>query len=276
VTPELLLPESDAAAAMALATRLARRAGQIQVERYERLERVAHKGPRDVVTEVDHLSEELILEGIRGAFPGDAILAEESGAHAAGGGDGPAPGAGVGRAWLVDPLDGTVNYANGLPYFAVSIALVVDGRPAVGVVYDPLRDDLFCAIRGGGAKLGARPIRAADKARLDDCLASVGLHSDRDAERERRLRGATRNTRQMGSSALSLAYVGCGRFDAFVQAIGLSPWDIAAAGLIAEEAGAVVTGLRGEAWFDPAGPTGTAGIVAASARHHPTILALVA
>src|SRR3712207_2320229 len=134
----------------------ARRAGALQMDRYERLERIMHKGTRDVVTEVDHESEELILGSIRAAFPDDALLAEESGAHHSRAGT--APTAGTGRVWIVDPLDGTVNYANGIPVFSVSIGLAVDGRPTLGVVYDPARDELFSAIAGGGACLDEHPV----------------------------------------------------------------------------------------------------------------------
>src|SRR4029079_3292004 len=111
---------------LATATAAARAAGAIQVDRYERLERIVHKSEKDVVTEVDHLCEATIIEAIRATFPGDAFLAEESGPS----GDGS-------RVWVIDPLDGTVNYANGLPFFAVSVGLVVDGVPVLGVVLDP-------------------------------------------------------------------------------------------------------------------------------------------
>ena len=113
-------------------------AGRILLERYERLEPIDYKSARDVVTEVDHLSEALILDAIRARFPGDAILAEETGEHQAGAGE-DAPTLARGRTWIVDPLDGTVNYANGIPFFCVSIGLVVDGVPAVGVIHDPMR-----------------------------------------------------------------------------------------------------------------------------------------
>src|SRR3990172_6940483 len=166
---------AELAAELELATDAARRAGAIQLERYERLERIVHKGPGDVVTEVDHLCEELILAAIRGRFPDDAIVAEESGAHRARGGTGAHAAEGAERAWIVDPLDGTVNYANGIPVFCVSIGLAVAGRPALGVVYDPVRDELFSAVTGHGATLDGQPIRHPDKERLSDCVISLPL-----------------------------------------------------------------------------------------------------
>ena len=122
---------------------IARNAGVVLMDHYERLEQIDYKSARDVVTEADHLSEALILDAIRARYPADAILAEETGEHKAKAGE--APTSGRGRVWIVDPLDGTVNYANGYPMFCVSIALVVDGVPTVGVIFDPTRDDEFAA-----------------------------------------------------------------------------------------------------------------------------------
>ena len=122
---------------------IARKAGAVLMDHYERLEQIDYKSARDVVTEADHLSEALILDAIRSHYPADAILAEETGEHKAKAGE--APTSGRGRVWIVDPLDGTVNYANGIPMFCVSIALVVDGVPTVGVILDPTRDEAFAA-----------------------------------------------------------------------------------------------------------------------------------
>jgi len=133
-------PRSVFADELAFAESLAARAGELLMERYERVERVDYKSARDVVTEVDHLSEELIIAAIRARYPDDGILAEESGEHVAVAGS--APTSGRGRTWIVDPLDGTINYANGIPYFCVSIGLAVDGTPAVGVIHDPSRHDV--------------------------------------------------------------------------------------------------------------------------------------
>ena len=123
------------AADATFARELAEAAGRILTERYERVEVVDHKSARDVVTEVDHLSEALILDTIQRRFPGDGILAEESGAHRGPGGEAEGRGLAHGRTWVVDPLDGTINYANGIPYFCVSIGLVVDGVPSAGAVH---------------------------------------------------------------------------------------------------------------------------------------------
>jgi myo-inositol-1(or 4)-monophosphatase len=180
----------------------------------------------------------------------------------------------TGRVWVIDPLDGTVNYANGLPVFCVSIGLVVDGRPTAGVVLDPTRDELFAATDDGPATLNGRLIRASAKERLSDYVISLALAGRSVASRARAIRKAVRVPRSMGSASLGLAYVGNGRFDAFVQESGLSAWDIAAAGLIAERAGATVTAFDGSRWYDPARKTRTAGIVAAPPAHQPRLRAL--
>ncbi|GAC1668440.1 MAG: inositol monophosphatase family protein [Candidatus Limnocylindrales bacterium] len=256
---------------LACATETAVMAGAILMDRYERLERIDHKSARDVVTEADHLSEELVIAAIRERFPGDAILAEESGAHAAGGSR-PANG----RTWVIDPLDGTVNYANGLPVFCVSIGFVVDGRPVAGAVVDPTRAETFAATVDGPATLNGRPIRASIKPNLSDHVISLALDGRSVASRAQAIRRQVRISRSMGSAALALAYVANGRFDAFVQQSGLSAWDIAAAGLIAERGGAVVTAFDGAAWYDPARASRAAGIVAAPITHHERLLALAA
>jgi fructose-1,6-bisphosphatase/inositol monophosphatase family enzyme len=251
----------------------AERAGRIILARYERVEQVDYKSARDVVTEVDHLSEDLILAAIRQRFPMDGILAEESGAHRAeateGGG-----GLAAGRTWVIDPLDGTINYANGIPFFCVSIGLVVDGRPAVGVIHDPMRGETFTADADGPARLGDVAVRVSDKELLSDGVVSLALGGRAVATRVQAIRKAIRVSRNMGSSALALAYVANGRFDAFVQSAGMSAWDVAAAGLIAERAGATVTDMTGGPWFDVDRATRTFGLLAASARHHPELLRL--
>jgi myo-inositol-1(or 4)-monophosphatase len=258
---------------------LAARAGVVLMDHYERLERIDYKSARDVVTEADHLSEELILDAIRALHPVDAILAEESGEHRAVAGD--APTSGRGRVWIVDPLDGTVNYANGIPFFCVSIALVVDGRPSVGVIHDPTRGETFAATSDGPALLSdtrgasSHAIVASDKEKVSDFVISMGLNGRSAVSRGRSVRKAIRISRSMGSAALALAYVGNGRFDAFVQQGGLSIWDVAAAGLIAERGGAQVTAMDGGPWFDLAHKSKSVGIVAAPVVHHGTLLALV-
>ncbi len=265
----------------AFARAIAERAGRILFERYERVEEIEHKSARDVVTEVDHLSEALILGAIRERFPDDGILAEESGAHHAAGRGGRGAGADAeatlralasGRTWIVDPLDGTVNYANGIPYFCVSVGLVVDGRPAVGAVHDPMRDETFWAAADGPAMLGDRIVHASRKDKLTDYVVSLALGGRAVATRARAVRRAVRASRNTGSAALALAYVANGRFDAFLQSGGMSAWDVAAAGLIAERGGAVVTDANGGAWFDVDKATRQFGIVAAPPAHFPELL----
>jgi len=264
---------------LAFGIALAARAGEVLMDRYERLERIHHKSARDVVTEADHLSEALIIDAIRERDPGDAILAEESGEHRAVAGD--APTSGRGRVWIIDPLDGTVNYANGIPFFCVSIALVVDGRPSVGVVHDPTRGETFAATAGGAALLSAslgtpsHAITASAKDKVSDFVVSMALSGKAAASRANSVRRVVRISRSMGSAALALAYVANGRFDAFIQQGGLSAWDIAAAGLIAERGGARVTAMDGGPWFDLEHRPKSIGILAAPVSHHGTLLELV-
>jgi len=265
-TPELQFAIETAAAA-----------GRVLMDRYERLERVRYKSATDVVTEADHLSEELIIRAIRERFPGDAILAEESGGQDGSGAstarrDGSAdPG---GRTWVIDPLDGTVNYANGLPVFCVAIGFVVDGRPMAGAVFDPTRGETFAAAWDGPPTLNGRPTHASTKDQLSDYVISLGLGGRAAISRARAIRKAIRVSRSMGSASLALAYVANGRFDAFIQEIGLSAWDIAAPGLIAERAGAALTAFDGSTWYDQTRPTRTANVVAAPPAHQPRLRAL--
>ena len=261
------------AAELTFSLQLAQRAGVLLMDRYERLEQIDHKSARDVVTEADHLSEALIVEAIKARYPGDAILAEETGEHRAIAGE--TPTSGRGRVWVVDPLDGTVNYANGIPVFCVSLALVIDGAPAVGVILDPTRDDAFAATADGPAMLNERPIQASAKDKLSDFVISLALGGRTAATRARNVRRQIRISRSMGSAALALAYVANGRFDAFIQQGGLSTWDIAAAGLIAERGGAKVSAMDGGPWFDLARGPRSIGILAAPPLHHDSLLELV-
>ena len=180
----------------------------------------------------------------------------------------------TGRTWVVDPLDGTVNYANGIPVFCVSVGLAVEGKPVVGVVYDPTRDELFSAVAGRGAHLDGEQIRHPQKEQVSDLVlswsSSAGL-----GPKARQLRRKIRVTRNLGSAALALAYVGNGRFDGFIQIGGLSAWDICAAGLIAIEGGATVTARDGGPWFDITRKTRSIGVIAAAPQHHATILELL-
>jgi myo-inositol-1(or 4)-monophosphatase len=261
-------------AELAFATAIAARAGELQVDRAERVGRIDFKSAKDVVTEVDHLSEALILDAIRAAFPDDAILAEETGEHLAAAGQGPT--SGVGRVWIVDPLDGTINYANGIPFFCVSIGLAERGRPVVGVVHDPVRRETFAATANGPATLDGTVIEASDKNLVSDFVVSLALSGRSVTTRARAVRKQIRVSRSMGSAALALAYVANGRFDAMVQQGGLSLWDIAAAGLIAERAGATVSDLDGGPWFALSRGPKTIGLLAAPAAHHEALRTLAA
>jgi len=257
---------------LAFTVDLARRAGAVLTESYERLEHIDYKSKRDVVTDADYASERLVIDAIKARYPGDAILAEESGEHTGVLRD---DGSNNGRTWVIDPLDGTVNYANGIPYYCVSIGLVVDGRPTVGVVLDPARDDLYSAAADGPACLDGEPIVGSTKEALSDYVVSLAVIGSGGLARERKIAPRIRIHRRMGSAALALVYVANGRFDAFVQNGGLSPWDVAAAGLIVERSGAVVTDLTGGPWWDPKHSGPTISIVAAPLAQHGALLEML-
>jgi myo-inositol-1(or 4)-monophosphatase len=261
----------DLTEALAFTEATVRRAGALLTASYERVERIDYKSARDVVTEVDYASEKLVIAAIRDRYPDDGILAEESGHHRRQNRE-----AFAGRTWVVDPLDGTVNYANGIPYFCVSMALVDADGPLLGVVLDPLRDDLYAATRGGPATLNGEPVRASEKEQLGDYVVSLAVIGRGGLGRERRIARSIRIHRRMGSAALALAYVANARFDAFVQNGGLSLWDVAAAGLIAERAGATVSDLHGGPWWDPTSRGATISIVTAPPPHHAALLELLA
>ena len=260
-----------------MAVDAARTAGQLQMERYEKLERIVHKSEHDVVTEVDHLSEDLIIGAIRDAFPTDSFLAEESGHHAGLASGGGSADKAVGRVWVIDPLDGTINYANGIPFFCTAIGLSVDGVPRVGVVYDATRDEMFSAVAGGGATLNGTVVRLPIKDRLVDCVASLSLPRRGWLKRDKGagVRRSIRVSRSMGSAALALTYLANGRFDLFIQSGGMSAWDICAAGVIAAEGGARLTTLDGGPWFDINKPTKSIGLLGAAPVHHQTLLELL-
>jgi myo-inositol-1(or 4)-monophosphatase len=258
---------------LAFAVDLAGRAGELLTASYEQAMRVDRKSKRDVVTNVDYASEALVIEAISERFPADAILAEESGRRH--GATRTARRRWARRTWVIDPLDGTVNYANGIPFFCVSIGLVEDGVPVVGVVLDSLRGDCYAAMAGGPATLNGEPVRASDKDHLGDFVVSLAIIGRGGITRERRVAHEIRIGRRMGSAALALAYVASGRFDAFVQNGGLSLWDIAAAGLIAERSGATVTDLYGGPWWNTSKRGPRLSIVAAPAPHQAGLLTLL-
>ncbi len=263
--------DSRWAGELAFALDLAERAGGLLVDLQDRLVAIEHKSETDVVTEADHQSEALVIAAVRAIYPRDAVLSEEVGVVAAVDAAGPPSG----RVWVCDPLDGTVNYANGLPFFCFSIALVDGGRPVAGVVRDPVRGESYAATADGPATLAGRVVRVHPKARLRDSVISMGLSGARVPERWAKLRSAVRVPRGFGAAALSCAYVANGRFDAFIQESNLSTWDVAAAGLIAERAGAVVTDLDGGPWFTLEAPSRSMSVVAAPAPHQATLLDLL-
>jgi len=229
---------------------MAREAGAILLEGYGHTHAPELKGRIDLVTEYDRRSEALLLARLAERFPGSAVLAEESGAHAGGGGAG---GAAASLRWIVDPLDGTTNFAHNYPFFGVSIAAEVDGALAAGVVHDPVRDETFAAAAGHGATQNGAPIHVSDLARIDAALLVTGFHySIRETPEPtlsmfRAFLMRAQGVRRDGSAALNLCYLACGRFDGFWES-HLSPWDLAAGVLIVREAGGVVTSFDGGAY----------------------------
>jgi myo-inositol-1(or 4)-monophosphatase len=225
------------------AIQTAREAGKILADKFGRALRVTNKGDIDLVTEADIAAERLIVERIRSHHPRHAILTEESG-DVVSLGD-----AGSGYKWVIDPLDGTTNYAHGYPVFCVSVALEHEGRVVLGVVYDPTRDELFAAERGEGATLNGRSLRVSETDELNGALLCTGFPYDvRDrgdfARHFRNFIMRAQSVRRDGAAALDLAYVAAGRFDAFYEE-GLRPWDVAAGVLLVEEAGGRVTHYDG-------------------------------
>ena len=235
-------------------------AGAMLLDSYERIERIDYKSKRDVVTDADYASERLVIGAIKERFPGDAILAEESGQSMPAA---PRQRSAMGGCWVIDPLDGTVNYANGMPFYCVSIGLVVDDHPSVGGRPRSRPGRPVCRHRRRSRDPGRRAGGRFDKAEPVRLCRQPGVIGRGGLARERRIAPQIRIHRRMGSAALALAYVANGRFDAFVQNGGLSPWDVAAAGLIAARAGAVVTDLRGGPWWNPGSAGPRANIVAA-------------
>jgi myo-inositol-1(or 4)-monophosphatase len=217
------------------AIQTARDAGQILADRFGRAIQITHKGDIDIVTEADLAAERLIVERIRSYYPRHAILAEESGDVQA------IDNQQSEHKWIIDPLDGTTNYAHGYPCFCVSIALEHHGKIVLGVIYDPTRDEVFAAERGEGATLNGRSICVSEIDDLNRAMLCTGFPYDvRDrGDFARHFTGfimSAQAVRRDGSAALDLAYVACGRFDGFWEE-GLNPWDVAAGVLLVEEAG---------------------------------------
>ena len=249
---------------LALAISTAREVGALQRDRFREVRVIETKSTAiDLVTDVDYASDALLVERIGAGFPDDGILTEESG-HAR-------KGANEFR-WVIDPLDGTTNYTHGFPHFAVSIGVEERGVRAAGVIYDPMRDELFHAERGAGAFLNDEPIRVSKTAELQQALLATGFAYDLQSGEVRNLAyfgrflQRARGVRRAGSAALDLAYVACGRFDGFWE-MHLHAWDVAAGLLLIEEAGGRSSDFDGS----PA-PDSGARLVAANPELHPRLL----
>ena len=244
----------------------ARAAGELLQAEFRAAHRVACKGQTsNLVTEMDERAEELIVGRLASAFPDDTILAEERGAAAGR----------SGRRWIVDPLDGTTNYAHGLPVFSVSIALEVDRRIALGVAYNPSLDELYVAERGHGATVNDERLAVSTATSLDASLLATGFPyniretPDTNLKEYAAFALRCRGVRRLGSAVLDLAWVAAGRFDGFWE-LRLGPWDVAAASLFVEEAGGRVTNLVGAA-VDLDAPA----VVASNGRIHDEMLAVL-
>jgi myo-inositol-1(or 4)-monophosphatase len=246
--------------------RLARQAGAILRAGYEGEHQVDYKGSIDLVTEVDHQSEAFLLDEIRRKYPGHGIVSEEAGRLPGSDRD----------CWYIDPLDGTVNYAHGIPIFTVSIAYAHKGAVMLGAVYDPLRDELYSAEHGQGARRNGDPIGISSVSEIRRSLLVTGFAYDvatsarNNLDNFARFMRLSQGVRRLGSAALDLCYIASGRFDGYWE-LSLNPWDLAAGGLIASEAGALVTDLTG-------GPDYLAppcGILAAPPALHAKMLAVL-
>ncbi len=226
-----------------IAIRAARSAGRILMRYYERTDQltVETKSRNDFVSEVDRAAEATIVQELRSKFPDHAILGEEGGQQG---------GRSTEFEWIIDPLDGTTNYLHGFPQFSISIAMKYRGQLEHGVVYDPLREELFTATRGRGAHLNDRRLRVSKRHGMDGALLGTGIpfrdqaHIDAYMGMLKALLMDSAGVRRPGSAALDFAYVAAGRLDGFWE-LGLSPWDFAAGALMVIEAGGTVTDLSG-------------------------------
>jgi len=224
--------------------RIARQAGNVLREGYGKVQHIQHKGAIDLVTEFDKRSEEMILPSIQKEFPGHAILAEESGHHYSD----------SEYQWVIDPLDGTTNFAHGIPIFSVSIALLKMDSPVAGVVYDPLRDELFLAEAGRRATLNDQPIKVSTRVELGQAILSTGFPYDIQTNPQNNfpqfvhLQRRTRAVRHLGSAALDCAWTAMGRLDGYWE-FGVKAWDVGAGALIVREAGGRVTTVEGDENF---------------------------
>lgn len=261
--PAELLPEISA---------IARGAGDIILRHFAAPIPTSAKGTRiDIVTAADTEAEAYIVGELRRLFPGHHIVGEEGGGQGASAASAP-------YHWFVDPIDGTVNFAAKLPHFCTSIALATpDRQPQLGVVYDPTRDELFTAVRGGGAHLNGQPVRVTQTAELVDSVICSGFPYDRQTNPDNNLREwaafvvRIRGERRLGSAALDLCYVGAGRLDGYWEK-DLKPWDVMAGMLIAREGGGTVTDYAGG---DEPQRLDRARFVASNGRIHAAMLAVL-
>jgi len=255
----------DLAPIRRIAVAAAREGAAVLRSRLGRVSDIQKKSPTDLVTEADKASEARILQTIRSAFPDHGILAEESGIN----------GGATNMQWIVDPLDGTTNFAHELGVFSVSVAFAMDGQVVVGVVLDPMREELFWAVTGGGAWLNNHRISVSSTESVADSLLVTGFpynfKEDLDAilRRFTNCLKAAQGMRRLGSAALDLCYVACGRVDGFWEQ-QLKAWDTAAGILIAREAGARVTDFRDRS-FTPGGPD----LLATNGKIHQDMISLM-
>ncbi|MBN2038329.1 MAG: inositol monophosphatase [Chitinispirillaceae bacterium] len=227
-----------------LVSEAVRRAGKLLVDCYGRTEILQKGAPHNLVTEADVRAEELVIEFLGRSVPDSSFYGEETNGKAR---------LDAKRLWIIDPLDGTTNYAHGIPHFGVSVAYADEGTLFAGAVYDPMRNELFSASRGGGAYLNGRAITVSKKTRLEECLIATGFYYDR-AQYMKKTLGALENLfkrnircmRRMGACTLDLTWLACGRFDGYFE-FTLSPWDFAAGLLIVNEAGGSSSGRDGAA-----------------------------
>lgn len=242
---------------LTIAVRAARAAGSSLLRTMENFDKLkaSAKGRNDFVSDADHKAEHAIIETIRKSYPEHAFLAEESGQQ----GDNEV-------VWIIDPLDGTTNYLHGLPHFCISIAAQIKGKVEHGLIYDPLRDELFTASRGGGAMLNGKRLRVSGKVRLEEALLATAFPFHGIVSMDKYMAGFNSvypncsDIRRMGSAALDLAYVAAGRFDGYWE-YGVKTWDIAAGTLMVLEAGGLVTDMNGGTDFG-----GANGIVCANPK----------
>jgi myo-inositol-1(or 4)-monophosphatase len=231
----------EAAQFFATAWEAAHAAGALVRESWQRPMSISYKGAIDLVTSVDQAAERCIVERLRREFPQHSLLAEEETDYS---------GSQHGYRWVVDPLDGTTNFAHGYPQFSISIALECEQQLLVGLVYDPLRQECFAALRGEGATLNGRPIATSKVAEINTALLATGFPYDRRENAEQYLAYfkafmiRSQGIRRAGSAALDLCYVACGRLDGFWE-LKLKPWDTAAGALIVREAGGRVSNFSG-------------------------------